>query len=354
MGLTTPRTGASQPSTRTLGPQEDLHRLQPSPGPGASSTGPAARPGLKRRLKDRAKRGIRQLFETGQRLGFDVLPRHFYSQIPDIRELRADPAWRQQRSMVGVQGVEPSDQFDFVETCCSAEVVAALHARDIYARACEANGEPGFGLPDAEFLYGFIRTIRPRRIVQVGCGVSTDVMLQAADADDYRPEVICIEPYPTAFLQRSADGGRIKLVRARAQDVPLEVLTNLGEDGFLFVDSTHAVRPGSEVNRLILEVLPRLGAGDWVHFHDIYFPFDYQRGLIDDELFFSNESVLLHALLINNPTLAVRASLSMLHYADPVRLGRSLPGYRPAPDDDGLRAGPGHFPASAYLQVCSS
>jgi hypothetical protein len=228
--------------------------------------------------------------------------------------------------------------------------VAALRARDIYARACEANGEPGFGLPDAEFLYGFIRTMRPRRIVQIGCGVSTDVMLQATDAAGYRPEVICIEPYPTAFLQRSADGGRIKLVRARAQDVPLDVLTDLGEDGFLFVDSTHTVRRERGEPPDPRGPAPARRGG---LVHDIYFPFDYQRGLIDDELFFSNESVLLHALLINNPALAVRAALSLVHYADPARLGRSLPGYRPAPDDD-LRAGPGHFPASAYLQVCSS
>ena len=110
--------------------------------------------------------------------------------------------------------------------------------------------------------------------------------------------------------------------------------------------------PGSEVNRLILEIVPRLAEGDWVHFHDIYFPYDYQRGLLDDELFFSNESVLLHALLINNRALTVRAALSTLHYNDPDRLRRSLPGYRPAPNDEGLRAGSGHFPASAYLQVC--
>src|SRR5262249_10249875 len=132
-----------------------------------------------------------------------------------------------------------------------------------------------------------------------------------------------------------------------------DVLTNLGDEGFLFVDSTHTVKPGSEVNRLILEILPRLEGGDWVHFHDIYFPYDYQRGLLYDELFFSNETALIHALLINNPTPAVRAALRMLHYGAPDRLRRSLPGSSPAPNDEGLRAGAGHFPASAYLQVCS-
>jgi hypothetical protein len=331
----------------------DSRRDRPIAHAATPPAGAHRRPGLKRAWKDRAKRGLRRVFEVGQRLGIDVLPRHFYSQVPDIRELKSDAAWKQPRSMVGVQGVEPSMQFDFVETCCAAELVALLRREDIHGRACDTNGESGFGVPDAEFLYCFVRTIQPRRIVQVGCGVSTAVILRAAEEAGYRPELVCVEPHPTAFLARCSREGLVELVRARAQDVPEEILTDLGEEGFLFVDSTHAVKPGSEVNRLILEVLPRLKGGDWVHFHDIYFPFDYQRGLIDDELFFSNESVLLHALLINNPALAVRAALSMLHYADPSRLGRSLPGYRPAPDDAGLRAGAGHFPASAYLQVCS-
>ena len=72
-------------------------------------------------------------------------------------------------------------------------------------------------MPDAEFLYGFIRTIQPRRIIQVGCGVSTAVMLIAAADAGYSPEIVCVEPFPTAFLERSASEGRIELVRARAR-----------------------------------------------------------------------------------------------------------------------------------------
>jgi predicted O-methyltransferase YrrM len=314
----------------------------------AERSGPA---NFKRFAKDGGKRALRRLFEAGQRLGVDVLPRHFYSQVPDIRELRADDSWKQPRSMAGVKGIELTTQFDFVETCCAPDVVDRLRQDDIHRRACAMNGQSGFGVPDAEFLYGFIRTIQPRKIVQVGCGVSTAVMLMAATDASIDLEVVCVEPYPTDFLEQAAREGRIRLVTARAQDVPLEILTELGEEGFLFVDSTHTVKPGSEVNRLMLEVLPRLKEGSWVHFHDIYFPYDYQRGVIDDELFFSNESVLLHALLINNRALELRAALSMLHYSGPDRLQRSLPRYRPAPNDRGLRAGDGHFPASAYLQV---
>jgi hypothetical protein len=351
MRILTPRVGAASPTRLT---NDTAHQGVLSDPAEATRVEGSTRPTVKRRVKELGKRTIRRCFEAGQRWGFDLLPRHFYSQIPDIRALRADPSWKSARSMIGVQGTELSTQFDFVEACCAMAVVERLGEESLHARACALNEEAGFGVPDAEMLYGFVRTIQPKRIVQVGCGVSTAVMLIAAADAAYRPEIVCVEPYPTAFLKRSARDGLIELVETGAQHVPLEVLTDLGEEGFLFVDSTHTVKPGSEVNRLILEVLPRLKGGDWVHFHDIYFPFDYQRGLIEDELFFSNESVLLHAVLVNNPALTIRAALSMLHYGDPARLQRSLPGYRPARDDQGLRAGEGHFPASAYLQVCGA
>jgi Methyltransferase domain len=315
-------------------------------------SGNAATPA--RRLKNLGKRQLRRLFEVVQRCGFDLLPRHAYSQVPDIRELRSNDSWKRPRSMVGVQGIDLSTQFDFVETCCSPATVERLRRDDLYSQACELNGEAGFGVPDAEFLYAFIRTIRPNKIVQVGCGVSTGIIVMAAAEARYQPEIICIEPYPTDFLVRADRERTIRLVIAKAQDVPQATLTDLGDEGLLFIDTTHTVKPGSEVNRFILEVLPRLSSGNWVHFHDIYFPYDYQRGLLDDELFFSNESVLLHAFLINNPAFTIRAALSMLHFGDPQRLQLLLPNYRPACDDHGLRTSNGHFPASTYLQVCDA
>ncbi len=310
------------------------------------------KPALKRRVKNLGKRGLRALFEFGQRFGVDILPRHFYSEIPSIRDLRQDADWKLPHSMVGVRGADTDVQFEFLESCCTPELVTRLRRNDIWSAACSMNGAPGFGPVDADFLFGFIQAVRPKKIVQVGCGVSSAVMLMAArETSDYRPEFVCIEPYPTDYLKGADRAGEIRLVAEKAQSVTLETLTDLGEGGFLCVDSTHTVKPGSEVNRLVFEVLPRLKPGSWVHFHDVYFPYDYQRGILDDELFFSNESALLHAFMINNSDYVIVTCMSILHYKDASRLGRSLPNYRRASDDHGLRVSDGHFPSSLYLQV---
>jgi len=331
-------------------PEPNASGIPSSRSPSDTAQPPAS---LQRRLKNQAKRGLRRLFEWGQRVGVDILPRHFYSEVPDIRTLRQDCAWRAPRSMVGVHGTAIDSQFEFVESCCFGPegIQSQLASGAIYRDACNDNGEPGFSATDAEFLHAFIRSIRPRRVIQIGCGVSTAVMLRAAHASGYVLEIRCIEPYPTPFLIEAHRRGELELVAKPAQTVSLETLTDLGDYGLLFVDSTHTVKPGSEVNRLILEALPRLRPGTWVHFHDIYFPYDYQRGLLDDELFFCNETALLLAFLTGNDSYRIRASLSMLHHADATRLAQCLPRYTPAPCEQGLRTGPGDFPASIYLEV---
>jgi hypothetical protein len=308
---------------------------------------------VRRKLREQMKSGFHRLFVLGQRLGWDVLPRHFYSAIPDIRELLRSESWKQPSSMTGVAGADIESQMSFLRGCCLPPLPKRLRQGGIHEYACEENGQPGYGPVEADFLYCFIRTKHPNRIVQVGCGVSTAVILLAAKEANYRPEIICVDPFPTGYLTRTAEQGLIELISKPAQEIDLEVLTSLDAGDLLFVDSSHTMRPGSEVNRIILEVLPRLPSGSFVHFHDIYFPYDYQSSVLTT-LFFAGESTLLHAFLIDNQRYSIAVSLSMLHHACPQQMQSLLTNYRPAAMHYGLHtmdAGSGHFPSATYLFV---
>lgn len=305
-----------------------------------------------------AKRGLRRLFELAQRGGIDVLPHHFYSQIPTIAELRGRQEWREARTMAGVRGLEVDKQLAFVGECCVPEVVERTGGLDLYTEACRLNRAPGFGPVEAVFLYCFMAKARPPRVVQVGAGVATAVMLRAASDFGFETEVVCVDPYPTDYLRRADERGDLRLVDERAQDVELETLTGLGPGELLFIDSTHTVKPDSEVNRIVLEVLPRLEAGVLVHYHDIYFPYDYAPGVLTTDLFFWAESTLLQAFLVHNERYRVLASLSTLHYWAQEALSQALPIYRPARHEHGYAADSpsgespaGHFPSSLYLRV---
>ena len=212
-----------------------------------------------RLIKDTLKKGLRGVFETGQYFGVNILPKHFYSSTPDIRALRRDEHWRNPFEMVGVAGADLAGQIAFLDDLCPPALSRQWAVLDVHATASKENGQGGgYGVIEAEFLHAFICRHLPQRIAQVGCGVSTSVILRAARIADYEPEVVCVEPYPSPFLLTAHDEGRIRLVSERAENVDRDILTALNPGDMLFIDSTHTVKPGSDVNRIILDVLPRL------------------------------------------------------------------------------------------------
>jgi hypothetical protein len=305
--------------------------------------------GIKRGLKNWSKQLMRRGFEMGQRLHVDILPRHFYSEIPDIKTLRKSRAWRAPRSMKGISG--PVDaQVAWVDQC-TGPYRASLKRFEVHEMAVRMNGsDQGYGEVEADFLYCFVRSQRPRQIVQIGCGVSTAVCLLAAKDEGYIPRITCIEPHPTAFLKQESEIGRITLVARKIEDVGIDAISELDEGDLFFVDSSHTLAPAGEVNLIILEMLPRLRAGVYAHFHDIHFPYDYGTDILSSALFFPHETALLYAFLLMNRRFEVAASLSMLHHDRLNDLVRFFPDMHPREFDGGLTKTAGHFPSSIFLR----
>ncbi len=303
------------------------------------------------RLKEIFKDTFVRMFHLGQRFGVDVLPRHFYSEIPSIAKLRETEHWRLPYSMVGVQGWNADEQLAFVREAVTPEVTKYLAEHDVHAEAAKENGEFGYGPVEAQMLLAFVATRRPQRIVQIGCGVSTAICIAAGRFAGHLPEITCIEPYPTDYLKAAAERGDIRLINRPVEDIGLEFFSDLGDGDLFFVDSTHTLGPAGEVTRIILEMLPRLAPGVFVHFHDINFPYDYTPWTLTETMFFWHESPLLHAFLCMNRGFAVRASLSLLHQDRLPGLQAVFPRYRPMPMSHGLLAGDGDRPSSIYLQA---
>ncbi len=304
---------------------------------------------FKRSLKTHSKHLLRSIFEIGQRLKFDILPCHFYSEIPNIRILRGTTSWRKPRSFKEVLG-DIDSQVAWVDGC-TKNYRDALKQFAIHKSAVKMNGsDEGYGEVEADFLYCFIRAQRPKRIVQIGCGVSTAACLLAARDEGYSPRIVCIEPFPTAFLQRESQEGRIELVPQKVQDAGFECAGRLGAGDLFFVDSSHTLAPAGELNLIILEMLPRLAPGTYIHFHDIFFPYDYSPDTLSTALFFSHETALLYAFLLMNRDFEIAGSLSMLHHQRLDDLRRFFPDIRPAVFEEGLAVESGHFPSSVFLR----
>jgi hypothetical protein len=124
---------------------------------------------------------------------------------------------------------------------------------------------------DAAAAYVMVRRLAPQRIVEVGAGHSTRFLVRAARDAGLSTRMIAIDPAPRVAL----DGLGVELVRATMQEVDLSVFAALAPGDVLFVDSSHILMPGSDVDHIINRVWPMLPRRVVVHFHDVFLPDDY-------------------------------------------------------------------------------
>ena len=222
--------------------------------------------------------------------GLWVRPGHYYSPIPNPRDVARPP-----REPFGIELRGPA-QVDL------AERLAALMAE---VPTGHADGwrwfEPNnmFGRPDGPTYYAMLAYLRPDRVVEVGSGFSSAIALDAADRHELKTSFTFVEPYPARLraLLRPTDAGRITVLPMPVQDVGVEIFTELKPGDVLFIDSTHVVKTGSDVVALMLDALPRLAAGVWVHVHDVFWPFTYPKRWLDEGRAW-NETYLVQALLL--------------------------------------------------------
>ena len=122
---------------------------------------------------------------------------------------------------------------------------------------------------DAALAYAIVRATRPRRIVEVGSGHSTRFLARAVADGELDTRITAIDPKPRASIESLP----VEWLRTPVQRVP--AFPALGPGDILFIDSSHQLKPGSDVDFLLNAVLPLLPAGVRVHFHDIFLPDDY-------------------------------------------------------------------------------
>ena len=183
---------------------------------------------------------------------------------------------------------------------------------------------------DAELLYAILRHLKPRRYVELGSGYSTLVAWNAlqANAGEGRPgELSCFDPYPSPHVTARPELAE-RVSSVGAQELPERVVGELGRDDVLFVDTSHTVKLGGDVNRIVLDLMPLLAPGVVVHFHDVFLPGDYSRGHLAGAHYWT-EQYLLQAFLMYNDAWEVLASAQALVRAAPDSIARLIPSYRP-------------------------
>ncbi|MGI8905620.1 MAG: class I SAM-dependent methyltransferase [Candidatus Sumerlaeaceae bacterium] len=242
----------------------------------------------------------RRVSPLTQKLGFVLSPVHFYFPIPDTRDLAARNVWDQRTTLSGISW-NPDAQ------------LALVNELSAFGRECDwtstadapagrySSDNPTFGFASAMLAHAMVRHFRPRRIIEVGVGWSTLALLEAAARNTAvgapALQYTGIDPYPPVWLP---PGATEHLHQVQVQSIPVAHLTDLDRNDILFIDSSHVLNVGSDVQYLYLEVLPRLRPGVIVHVHDIQLPREYPRDYAIRQRWFWNEQYLLQAFLAHN------------------------------------------------------
>jgi predicted O-methyltransferase YrrM len=281
----------------------------------------------------RAYLQVRRLFAI---FGFDLVYASYDSPIPHAADLVE--GFFDRPSPMREVSFDPERQVSFVESELGS------YCREFSPPlTSEEAGPNGFYLGngtyesvDAELLYAMVRRSTPRRVVELGSGFSTLIIRAALErnAPGSAGEILrTYDPYRSALL--AAD---VVVAPLRVQDVPDRVFEELTADDILFVDTSHTVKLGGDVNRIILDLLPLIRPGVIVHFHDIFLPYPYSRAHFDAAHFWTEQD-LLQAFLAGNGGWEVVIGAYAVARAYPARLGAVVPSF-----------GPGVAPGAIWLR----
>lgn len=263
-------------------------------------------------------------------MGFHITRNHFESPIPDTRDLN-DRIWSNSTKLPGIN-INQQAMTDLINLFS----IKYKNEYDNFPKNKTLipyqyyidNG--AFESIDAEMYYCMVRHFKPKRIIEIGSGYSTFIAAQAIvkNKEEFgqNTKLIAIEPYPNETL-RSGFPGLAELIISKLQDIDISKFNTLDENDILFIDSSHVLRIGSDVQYEYLELLPRLNKGVIIHIHDIFLPAEYKRSWVHNDHRFLNEQYFLQAFLAFNNTFEILWGGSLMHLSHPEVLEKAFSSY---------------------------
>ena len=242
-------------------------------------------------------------------------PGHFYSPVINLDEVaqRQHQIWSSKRSLTGIRFNDEVQQ-DFFRSLIENSERFPFSAHPEPGKFRYYWDNKTFGYSDGLSLFTTLVKFRPKRIIEIGSGFSSSLMLDTNDAFlDKSIQFTFIEPNPHIALERllrKEDYKNTDVRRSFVQDVDLRFYESLEENDILFIDNSHVSKTGSDVNYLMTEVVPILKKGVLVHIHDIFYPFEYPKEWVLDLRINWNEIYTVHNFLLFND------SFEMVFFAD--------------------------------------
>lgn len=231
-------------------------------------------------------------------------PGHFANPYPDLKFIRENSERifdLKQERFLGINLSRANQDALLQELEAHLGQVKYSDAQAAGARYYFDNAMFSYG--DGTFLRLMLEKFKPKNVIEVGSGFSSAIMLDFNDEQQSgtKANLTFIEPYPDRLysLLKKEDEKHCDIIVDKIQNVDLKIFDRLTDGDFLFLDTSHIFKTGSDLNFEFFEILPRLKKGVIVHIHDIHFPFEYPQSWVEDQRAY-NEIYILRAFLMYN------------------------------------------------------
>lgn len=282
--------------------------------------------------RDELKQHLNRLLqEHGEKLqaltqGSGYPPGHYYSPVVNSDDPRVVRAVRERLSAPAPAGVH----LDRDAMITLLRRLAAYQGLFPFSRNHDGSARfyfdnPFFGCHDASVYFSMLLEFRPRRVIEVGCGFSSRLLLDV-DERFFENEmaITLIDPSLGSVIDLNPPA-RVKLLSCPVQEAPPGLFDQLEANDILFIDSSHVSKTGSDVNYYLFQILPRLKSGVLVHIHDIFWPFEYLADWVMGEKRSWNEAYLVHAFLQYNDAFEIVYWNNFVFHKLGAELGELMP-----------------------------
>ena len=236
-------------------------------------------------------------------------PGHFYSAVMDIDYVRAnqDAIWAENDEWLNGININTEGQQAFLRSL--KPVYDSLNLEQFDKPQAVTGNRYAFDntwytYADATLLYLMMKKFRPKRIIEVGSGHSSALMLDLNNREfNNEISLTFIDPNPQDRLYgllRDTDKKAANIIPNIVQHVDLDAYSKLEANDILFIDNSHVSKVGSDVNHMFFEILPRLKKGVIIHIHDIFNGFIYPKEWVFEVRHNWNEIFLCRAFLMYN------------------------------------------------------
>lgn len=256
-------------------------------------------------------------------------PGHFYSPIVDVEQLKKDRMriWPEKVDDA-IEGVDlhQKEQVALLENFATYYAEMPFPEEKSPATRYYLSNEY-YSYTDGIILYSVMRHFKPARIVEVGSGFSSALMLDVNQKFlGGKTALTFIEPYPERLnsLLKENDRRNVDIRAVEIQTVAPSFFEKLEANDIFFVDSSHVSKTGSDLNYILFRIIPNLKKGVLIHFHDIFYPFEYPAEWALDGRNW-NEAYLLRAFLMNNKDYRIVFFTSYMHRFFEEEMKRALP-----------------------------